>query len=138
MNRSSIRTPCLCPAASFVSVSWSNRATSTSNPDLYPRTCNKTWRLFIFSGLEPCLIYATIIIQRSNKMGVNKQFKRALISAAFTLGFAAAGTASATNWLMAQGTEPFAASSPVKVWGFIQTYYQKDYSSASATGADVR
>ncbi|OFZ69016.1 MAG: hypothetical protein A2V79_10065 [Betaproteobacteria bacterium RBG_16_56_24] len=70
-------------------------------------------------------------------MGVNKQFKRALISAAFTLGFAAAGTASATNWLMAQGTEPFAASSPVKVWGFIQTYYQKDYSSASATGAYV-
>ncbi|MCR4304067.1 MAG: OprO/OprP family phosphate-selective porin [Gallionella sp.] len=70
-------------------------------------------------------------------MGVNKQFRRTLISAAFTLGFTAAGTAYATNWLMLQGTEPAAASSPVKVWGFIQTYYQKDYSSASATGAYV-
>ncbi|MEO8332298.1 MAG: hypothetical protein ABI479_07675, partial [Gallionella sp.] len=70
-------------------------------------------------------------------MGDKKLFKRTLIGAAFALGFVAAGAASATDWLMAQGTEPTAASAPVKVWGFIQTYYQKDYSSANATGGYV-
>lgn len=70
-------------------------------------------------------------------MGDNKLFKRTLISAAFTLGFIAAGTASAANWLMLQGTEPAAASAPVKVWGFIQTDYQKDYSKTSAAGQYV-
>ena len=70
-------------------------------------------------------------------MGDKKLFKRTLISVAFTLGFAAAGTASAVDWLMLQGTEPAAASPAVKVWGFIQTDYQKDFSKASATGAYI-
>lgn len=70
-------------------------------------------------------------------MGVNNLLRRTLFSAAITFIFATANTANATNWLMLQGTEPAGASSPVKVWGFIQTYYQKDYSSASATGAYV-
>ena len=61
-------------------------------------------------------------------MGVKKQFKRTLLSAAFTLGFAAAGTANAFDWLMAQGTEPVGASVAAKPWGFIQAYYQKDFS----------
>lgn len=70
-------------------------------------------------------------------MGDKKLFKRALISAACTLAFAVAGSAHAANWLMLQGTEPTAASAPVKVWGFIQTVYQKDYSKASAAGQYV-
>jgi len=67
-------------------------------------------------------------------MGNKKLFKRALIGAVCSLGFAVAGTASAADWLMLQGTEPQDASSPVKVWGFIQTDYQKDFSAASAAG----
>ena len=67
-------------------------------------------------------------------MGDKKLFKRTLISVAFILSFAAAGTASAVDWLMLQGTEPAAASPPVKVWGFIQTDYQKDFSKANASG----
>jgi hypothetical protein len=70
-------------------------------------------------------------------MGVNKQFKRTLLSAAFALGFTAAGTASATNWVMLQGTEPAAASVPAKAWGFIQVNYQKDYSDPNSTGGMV-
>jgi len=67
-------------------------------------------------------------------MGDKKLFKRTLIGVAFTLGFATAGTASAVDWLMLQGTEPAAASPAVKVWGFVQTDYQKDFSSAGPAG----
>jgi len=67
-------------------------------------------------------------------MGDKKLFKRTLISAAFTLGFAVAGTANARDWLMLQGTEPAAASVPAKVFGFVQANYMKDYSSANAPG----
>lgn len=70
-------------------------------------------------------------------MGEKKQFKRALVSAAFLLGLAAAGTASALDWLKLQGTEPTDASVPAKVWGFIQTNYQKDFSTANPTGGYV-
>lgn len=70
-------------------------------------------------------------------MGVNTLLKRTLISAAITFSFATAGTANAVDWLMLQGTEPAAASPRAKVWGFIQTGFQKDYSSANAGGAYV-
>jgi len=59
-------------------------------------------------------------------LGDKKQF--ALISAACTLAFAAAGTAQAANWLMLQGTEPAAAAARANVWGFIQAQYMKDFS----------
>jgi hypothetical protein len=36
--------------------------------------------------------------------------------------------ASAANWLMLQGTEPASAAERMKMWGFIQAQYQKDYS----------
>ncbi len=64
-------------------------------------------------------------------MGENKQFKRALISAACTLAFATAGTAHAANWLMLQGTEDAGAAARANVWGFVQAQYQKDFSDAN-------
>jgi len=67
-------------------------------------------------------------------LGDNKQFKRALISAACTMAFAAAGTTHAANWLMLQGTEDPASTSRAEVWGFIQTSYQKDFSDPNSTG----
>jgi hypothetical protein len=70
-------------------------------------------------------------------LGNNKQFKRALISAACTLAFTAAGTTHAANWLMLQGTEPTDSASRAEVWGFIQASYQKDYSKPNATGGYV-
>lgn len=70
-------------------------------------------------------------------MGVNKYFKRALISAACTLAFAAAGTANAANWLMLQGTEDPGASARAYVWGFVQAQYSKDFSNANAAGQYV-
>jgi hypothetical protein len=70
-------------------------------------------------------------------MGVKKQFKRTLLSAAFTLGFAAAGTANAFDWLMAQGTEPVGASAAAKPWGFVQANYQKDFSDPNPSGQFV-
>ncbi|MHB1214996.1 MAG: porin [Thiobacillus sp.] len=70
-------------------------------------------------------------------MGENKQFKRALISAACTLAFATAGTAHAANWLMLQGTEAAGAAARANVWGFIQAQYQQDFSDPSATGQYV-
>ncbi len=40
----------------------------------------------------------------------------------------------AANWLMLQGTEPEGTAPRAKVWGFIQTQYQKNTSEANATG----
>lgn len=70
-------------------------------------------------------------------MGENKQFKRALIGAACTLAFAAAGTAQATNWLMLQGTEDPSAAARANVWGYVQAQYQKDFSDPNAAGGFV-
>ena len=70
-------------------------------------------------------------------MGENKQFKRALISAACTLAFAAAGTSHAANWLMLQGTEDPASAARANVWGFIQAKYEKDFSDPNAAGGFV-
>lgn len=70
-------------------------------------------------------------------MGENKQFKRALISAACTMAFAAAGSAQAANWLMLQGTEDPASASRAYVWGFIQAQYQQDFSDPNSLGQFV-
>jgi hypothetical protein len=70
-------------------------------------------------------------------LGENKQFKRALISAACTLAFAAAGTSHAANWLMLQGTEDPASAARANVWGFIQAKYEKDFSDPNAAGGFV-
>ncbi len=70
-------------------------------------------------------------------MGENKQFKRALIGAACTLAFAAAGTAHAANWLMLQGTEDPGAAARANVWGFVQAKYEKDFSDPNAAGGFV-
>lgn len=74
---------------------------------------------------------------RSNKLGANKQFKRALISAAYTLAFAAAGTTHAANWLMLQGIEDPGAAARANVWGFVQAKYEQDFSDANASGRYV-
>lgn len=70
-------------------------------------------------------------------MGENKQYKRALLSAACTLAVAAAGTAHAANWLMLQGTEDPAAAARANVWGYVQVKYEKDFSDANAAGGYV-
>jgi hypothetical protein len=70
-------------------------------------------------------------------LGEKKQFKRALISAACTLAFAAAGSAHASNWLMLQGTEDPGAAARANVWGFIQAKYEKDFSDPNAAGGFV-
>lgn len=41
--------------------------------------------------------------------------------------------ANAANWLMLQGTESPGTAARAKVWGFIQTQYQKDYSDPHAS-----
>ncbi len=70
-------------------------------------------------------------------MGNQKQYKRALISAACTMAFAAAGPTQAANWLMLQGTEDPGASARANVWGFIQAKYEQDMSDPSAVGQYV-
>lgn len=70
-------------------------------------------------------------------MGENKQFKCALIGAACTLAFAAAGTAQAANWLMLQGTEDPGAAARANVWGYVQAQYQQDFSDPNAAGQYV-
>jgi hypothetical protein len=70
-------------------------------------------------------------------MGNPKNFKRTLLGAACVLALAGTGAAHAANWLMLQGTEDPGASARAKVWGFIQTDYQKDFSDPSAAGQYV-
>lgn len=62
-------------------------------------------------------------------------FKKVALAATCTalLG-GAMTTANAANWLMLQGTERADAAPRVKVWGFIQAQYQKDFSD-KCTGA---
>ena len=64
-----------------------------------------------------------------------KNFKKVALAATCTalLG-GAMTTANAANWLMLQGTERADAAPRVKIWGFIQAQYQKDYSDASPGG----
>jgi len=65
-------------------------------------------------------------------MGVNKQFKRTLISAAIALGVIATGVASAKDWIMIQGTEKKNAGVPAKTFGFLQFSYEEDKSDPNA------
>jgi len=55
----------------------------------------------------------------------NKTLLAAACAAALT---GAAAPAGAADWLMLQGTEPAGQAPRIKVWGFIQAQYQKDYS----------
>jgi hypothetical protein len=70
-----------------------------------------------------------------------KNFKKVAIAATCTAllgGFSGVvTTANAANWLMLQGTEAADAAPRVKVWGFIQAQYQKDFSDPNSTGGYV-
>ncbi len=66
-------------------------------------------------------------------MRKDSSFKRILLNSAVMLTLSTAGSAYAANWLMIQGTEPAAASQPVKFWGFLQAQYEKDYSNPNST-----
>jgi len=49
----------------------------------------------------------------------------------------ASGPVYAANWLMLQGTEPPGSADPVRVWGFVQVQYQKDYSDPNPAGGYI-
>ncbi len=59
--------------------------------------------------------------------------KKRLFASALLCSLVSAPTFAA-NWLMLQGTEPEGTAPRAKVWGFIQTQYQKNTSDANATG----
>ena len=61
------------------------------------------------------------------------KFKKVALAATCTalLG-GAMTTANAANWTMLQGTEPADAAPRAKLWGFIETSYQKDSSDTNA------
>lgn len=62
-------------------------------------------------------------------------FKKVALAATCTALFGGVmTTANAANWLMLQGTERADAAPRVKVWGFVQAQYQKDYSDRSPNG----
>jgi len=72
-------------------------------------------------------------------MKLNKNVLGAACACAVSVSAMTISTdASAANWLMLQGTEPASAAERMKMWGFIQAQYQKDYSKpcASAPCAD--
>jgi hypothetical protein len=50
---------------------------------------------------------------------------------------AAAGPASAANWLLLQGTEPDGSADLARVWGFVQVQYQKDQSDPNPAGGYI-
>lgn len=64
-----------------------------------------------------------------------KTITRGMAATALILSFIASDNASAANWLLLQGTEPAGSAGRAKLWGFIQTQYQKDLSDAFVTGA---
>lgn len=64
-------------------------------------------------------------------------WKKSVLAAACAGGIAAAGQASAANWLMLQGTEPAGAAARAKVWGFIQAQYQDDSSDPNPAGGYI-
>jgi len=68
---------------------------------------------------------------------MNTLKKAALAAACTTLLSGTVSTALAANWLMLQGTEAADAAPRAKVWGFIQTKYQKDFSDANASGGYI-
>jgi phosphate-selective porin len=65
---------------------------------------------------------------------MNKFTKSILaVSCAAMMGGAIAPV-QAADWLMLQGTEPSDAAPRAKVWGFVQTQYQQDYSDGAGAG----
>lgn len=60
--------------------------------------------------------------------------KKVAMTAVATAALIAASNSHAVSWLMLQGTEPSSAAGRAKVWGFVQTQYQKDFSSDAANG----
>ncbi len=61
---------------------------------------------------------------------MKSSFKKFALSAACAAALGGmAAPAYAVNWLMLQGTEPADSAPRAKVWGFIQTLYEKDESS---------
>lgn len=54
--------------------------------------------------------------------------KKSILSTAIAASLLTMPTANAANWLNLQGTEANAAAGRAKVFGFIQTQFQKDYS----------
>jgi len=67
-------------------------------------------------------------------MKKQNQMKKTLIASAVIVGLFGITQANAANWLKLQGTEKGAAAGRAKVWGFIQTQYQKDSSDPFVTG----
>ena len=63
--------------------------------------------------------------------------KLLLISITWLVVTLASGPANAANWLMLQGTEPAGSADPVRVWGFVQVQYQKDYSDPNPAGGYI-
>ena len=61
-----------------------------------------------------------------------KLLKNACVASCCIGGLLGAGTASATDWLMLQGTEPAGAGAPARIFGGLQPTYQEETSSDSA------
>jgi hypothetical protein len=66
-----------------------------------------------------------------------KSKKLLLISLTWLVVTLASGPANAANWLFLQGTEPPGSADPVRVWGFVQVQYQKDYSDPNPAGGYI-
>ena len=62
--------------------------------------------------------------------------RKLLLPAAISTALLSA-PAQAANWLMLQGTEPDSAAPRIKMWGFIQTQYQKDFSDPNGAGGYI-
>lgn len=64
--------------------------------------------------------------------------KKILLAASCAAALGGVNTSvQAADWLMIQGAENAGTAARAKVWGFIQTQYQKDNSDASSTGAYI-
>ena len=70
-------------------------------------------------------------------MRTNISKKLLLISISWLIVTLASGPANAANWLFLQGTEPAGSADPVRVWGFVQVQYQKDYSDPNPAGGYI-
>lgn len=69
---------------------------------------------------------------------MNRFFKKTVLTAACASALGVMSMpAQAANWLILQGTEPAGAAPRAKVWGFIQTQYQKDTSDPNGAGGYI-
>ncbi len=65
---------------------------------------------------------------------IKNLMKKTIIAAGIANCLMMTSTAFGANWLMLQGTEPDDAAPRAKLWGFIQTQYQKDNSDPNGAG----